>query len=275
MPTAPPNDPKKPRKTPKQSSRRAPSHHDQPPGSGTGKHNLTDREPTDAELEDTVRSGEHPKATHMRNHRDPETGKDTRPRDPQGRLLPQDGQKGDKSSKSTRTRGPGKKKTKGPAVADLLLDEPDPQREGARLSKAGKVQWLERVLEADDVPFPSRMAAFTLHSRFTGDLAPEGSEHQGNGDGPDKEGATNSRLDPAFLMHRFAGYAGQPQGRFLSECGGLPHLIASICELARIHPSEIIAAAEHMIGPDDDVTLPALPLTGPDDSPPVPTEPPA
>jgi hypothetical protein len=76
-------------------------------------------------------------------------------------------------------------------------------------------------------------------------------------------------------MHRFAGYAGQPQGRFLSECGGLPHLIASICELARIHPSEIIAAAEHMIGPDDDVTLPALPLTGPDDSPPVPTEPPA
>ena len=144
---------------------------------------------------------------------------------------------------------PAAKKPKTPGIRDLLDRKPDESRQGARLSKKGRVQWLERVMGHSDVPMSTQMVAFNLHGRLTGDLS--------ENDAEDKE---PPKIDPANLMYQLSCYANQKPERFLRDVGGLPHVLSCLCEVGRLHPQDIARAALGMCDDEGNVTLAKLPL---------------
>jgi hypothetical protein len=144
---------------------------------------------------------------------------------------------------------PAKKEPRPPPIKDLLDQTYDDSRSGAKLSKAGKIQWLERVMGHPAVPLTVQMTAFNLHGKLTGDLLDD-----------DKAETKQAQIDPANLMYQLSCYANQTPGRFLPDLGGVQHVLAILVELGRIEPREIAKVALEMQDAEGNITLPRLPL---------------
>ena len=146
-----------------------------------------------------------------------------------------------------------------PKLRDLLQPEPDPET-GARLLKKQKVAWLERVMDSPVVAATTKMTAFGLHCRLTGDLIDE--EPGAADDKPPQ------RIEPAEFLQLLSGFAGQEPQRFLKELGGIKHILSILIEIARIHPAEIAEAALSLVDAEGNVHLVRLPAVEERDLPP-------